>query len=79
MGSVEASRGCWDAGSMPGRAQWVKDLAWLQLQLWLQLQPRNSICLGEAKKEKKVKRGDPSGTPSFTGKFFQTLSFNCFN
>ena len=40
----------WDAGSIPSLAQWVKDLALLQLQCMLQLRLRsdhwfgNSIC-----------------------------------
>ena len=47
----------WDKGSIPGLAQWVKDLALLQLQLRLKLWlrsdpwPRNSICHKGAKKE----------------------------
>ena len=50
---------CWDAGLIPSLAQWVYDLVLLQLQLGLQLQlrsdpwPRNSICCGVAKKERK--------------------------
>ena len=56
-GSV-ASREHGDAGSDPGLARRVKDLAlpqlWLRLQLWLRsdLWPGNSICQGAAKKEK---------------------------
>ena len=48
-----------DTGLIPGPAQWVKDLTLPQLQLRLRLRlssdpwPRNSICLGVAKKEKK--------------------------
>ena len=59
---------CWDAGSIFSPAQCVKDLALLQLwlklklrlrsQLWLGSDPwpRNSICLGTAKKKKKKKK-----------------------
>ena len=53
----------WDPGSIPGPAQWVKDLVLLQLQRRSQLQlrsdpwPGNPICRGVAKKEKKKKRG----------------------
>ena len=49
----------WDTGSISDPAQWVKDLAWLQLQLRSRLQLRSdhslgsSICLGVAKNEKK--------------------------
>ena len=45
-------------GSEPGPAQWVKDLALLQLWCRSQLQlrsdpwPRNSMCHGAAKKRK---------------------------
>ena len=52
---------CWNTGLIPGPAQWVKDLALLQLQLTLQLQfgpdpwPGNSICHRVAKKKKKKK------------------------
>ena len=57
VGSV-ASWECWDEGSIPGSAQWVKDLAlvklWLRSQLWLRSDswPGNSICCGVAKKLK---------------------------
>ena len=49
----------WDTGSIPGPAQWVNDLALLQLwprwQLWLGSDPwpRYFICHRAAKKEKK--------------------------
>ena len=52
---------CWDVGSIPGLAWWVKDPALLQLRLWLQLWlgsdpwPGSSICRRLAKKEKKKK------------------------
>ena len=47
---------CWDTGSIPSPAQWVKDLVLSKLQcssqLWLGSDPwpRNSICHGVAKK-----------------------------
>ena len=53
---------CWDAGSIPSLTQWVQDLALPQLQLRSQLWigsnpwPRNSICCGAAKKEKRRKK-----------------------
>ena len=53
----------WDEGSIPGLAPWVKDLALLRLrwQLWFGSDPwpGNSICRGEAKKEKnEIKTSD---------------------
>ena len=60
MGSV-ASWKCWDAGSIPGPAQQVKDSAFLQLPLRLPLWPGsnpcsgNSTCCRVAKKEKRKK------------------------
>ena len=48
-----ASWECWDTGLIPGPIQWVKDL--VLLQLWLRLQPVNSVCLGVAKKTKQNK------------------------
>lgn len=52
----------WDKGSIPGPALWIKDLILLQLQIRLRWQlrsdpwPRNSICWGVAKNEKKKKK-----------------------
>ena len=47
------------AGSIPGPAQWAKDLELLQLWCRLQLRfspwPGNSICLGAAKQKEKPK------------------------
>ena len=54
-----ASWECCDTGLIPSLAQWVGDLAFLQLWLRLQLQlrshpwPWKSMCRGEVKKEKK--------------------------
>ena len=50
-----------DAGSIPGVAQWVEDLALMQLlcrlQLWLGFDPTgSSICHMEPKKEKKKEK-----------------------
>ena len=48
---------CWDIGSIPCPAQWIKDPAqlWHRLQLWLRSDPwpGNSIYHRAAKKEKK--------------------------
>ena len=61
-----------DTGLIPGPAQWVKDLAFLQLwhrsQLWLGSDPwaRNSICHMAAKKEKKKKKKASTVTILFT-------------
>ena len=75
MGSA-ASWERWDAGSIPGPAQQVKDLVLPQLWFKSQLQlrydpwPRNSLHNREAKKEKKKRgggkkkeRGIPKGIP----------------
>ena len=54
-----ASLECWDTGSIPSPAQWVKDLVlpqlWYRLQLWLRSDPwpGNSIGRKAAKKGKK--------------------------
>ena len=51
----------WSACSIPGLAQWVKDLALLQLRLGSQLQlgsdpwQGTSMCCRVAKNEKKIK------------------------
>ena len=48
---------CWDESSIPGLAQWVEDMALLQLWLGSQLQlrsdpwPGNSVCRRAAKKK----------------------------
>ena len=60
---------CWDAGSIPCRVQWAKDLALPQLQLrwclWFGSDPwpRSSMCLGLAKKWKKEKKKSTSSVP----------------
>lgn len=57
-----ASWECWDLGSIPSLAQWVRDpvLLQLQLRLWLQLRfdpwPQWSLCCGVAKMKKKKKK-----------------------
>ena len=58
MGSGAASWEHWDTGLIPCPAQWVKDLALPQLQLWSHLWlksdpwPWNSVCWGADKKKK---------------------------
>ena len=53
---------CWDVGLIHSLAQWVKDLALLQLWLRLPLRlgsdpwPGSSICCGVAKNEKVFKK-----------------------
>ena len=55
-------RRCWDLGSIPSPAQWVKDPVllqlWLRSLLWLRSNPwpRSSICCKAAKKKKVKKR-----------------------
>ena len=57
-----ASLECWGASLTLDQAQWIKDLVLPQQQHRLQLQfrsdpwPRNFICCGVAKKEKKEKK-----------------------
>ena len=57
-----ASWECWDTGSIPSLAQWVKDLAFLQLQLksqlWLRpdFWPRNFLRHRVSKKRRKKKK-----------------------
>ena len=51
----------WDTSTIPGLAQWFKDLALLQLWLGSHSWTGNSICHRAAKKEKKK-----SGIQSFT-------------
>ena len=52
---------CWDAGSIPSLAQWVKDLVlqqlWLRLHLWLRSDPwpRSSICQSGQKRKKEYR------------------------
>ena len=58
---LEVSWEGWDTGSIPGPAQWVKDLALLQLQYRSNLQlgsdpwSLNSKCHGVAKKQNKIR------------------------
>ena len=57
----------WDTGWIPSQVQWLKDPVLPQLQpgwqVWLESDswPRNSICCGTAKKEKK--NVAPGGVP----------------
>ena len=66
----------WDTGSILGPAQWLKDLAllqlWHKLQLWLESDPwsRNSIWCGAAKKEKK------NDAYSFDLSWYLSLTYN---
>ena len=56
---LAVSRECWDSGSIPSLAQWVKDPMLLQLWLGSQLQlgsdpwPRNAPCAKNLKKKRK--------------------------
>ena len=65
---------CWDTGSIPGPAEWVKDQVLLQLWLKSRLQiasdplPGNSICLRLAKNPpKKNKKTILNGHPHVLG------------
>ena len=78
MGSA-ASWQCQDTGSIPGPAQWVKDLVLPLLRLRLQLLlrsnpcPKNSICHRAAKKEKEKNRRTHTNYKSSTR--FLTILF----